>query len=275
MLSGVALARRTGDRLFPTPVPPPLESTYEYLFDGTEATFAKWQLAGSGAFVLEDGTIVAQPHPSGELGMLYFPRKFDDFNLRLEFRLTDPSTDNSGVFVRFRDPRSPVPGRDGVAREYVNQHWVAVDTGFEIQIDEAARPAGLDKNRTGAIYDIPTAPGGIAFQTYQRGPNLIARDWNELEIEVVKQKYVVRINGKQITEFNNVDAYRGKPVSVDPDSGFIGLQAHTGRVAFRNVRVSTSVPRPFVETPKAFAETAVVRMTVQQKQPPKPEKVKK
>jgi hypothetical protein len=191
--------------------------------------------------------IIAQPDPSGQLGLLYFPRKFNDFNLRLEFRLSDPSTDNSGVFVRFRDPRLPVPDRNGVPHPYDNQHWVAVDTGFEVQIDEAARPLDLDKNRTGAIYDIPTDPGGIAFQSYQRGPALNAGNWNELEIEVIGQTYVVRINGRQITRFTNVDAYRGKPVSVDPDSGFIGLQAHTGRVAFRNIRVSTSVPRPALE----------------------------
>ena len=28
--------------------------------------------------------------------------------------------------------------------------------------------------------------------------------------------------------------FRGKPPSVDPTSGYIGIQTHTGRVAFRN-----------------------------------------
>jgi hypothetical protein len=248
MLSGVALSRRTGDRLVPAPAPNPLENTYQYLFDGTDATFAKWQLAGGGAFALIDGLIVAQPDPSGELGILYFPRQFSDFNLRLEFRLNDPANDNSGVFVRFRDPRMPVPGRDGVLRRYNNQHWVAVDTGFEIQIDEAAKPDGLDKHHTAAIYDIPTDPSGIAFQTYTRGPVVSAGAWNEMEIEVIEQSYVVRLNGQETTRFSNVDAYRGKPLGADPQSGFVGLQAHTGRVAFRNIRVSTSVPRPFLSS---------------------------
>jgi len=69
---------------------------------------------------------------------------------------------------------------------------------------------------------------------------------DELEIEVVGQTYIVRLNGNETTRFDNVDAYRGKPVSVDPHSGFMGLQAHTGRVAFRNIRVSIAVPRPFL-----------------------------
>ena len=266
MLSGVALARRTGDRLIATPSPNPLEDTYQYLFQGTDTFFNKWQLAGGGAFALIEGLIVAQPDPGGNLGLLYFPQPFGDFNLRLEFRLNDPANDNSGVFVRFRDPRMPVPGRDGVARPYNNQHWVAVDTGFEIQIDEAAKPFGLDKNHTAAIYDIPTDPGGVVFQSYKRAAPIVAGAWNELEIEVVGQHYVVRLNGTETTRFDNVDTYRGKPVGVDPHSGFIGLQAHTGRVAFRNIRVSTTVPRPFAEAGAATAVRAIRGL--------KPERVK-
>ena len=266
MLSGVALSRRTGDRLIGTPAPNPLEDTYKYLFDGTDTLFTKWQLAGGGAFALVDGQIVAQPDPAGNLGLLYFPQQFNDFNLRLEFRLNDPANDNSGVFVRFRDPRMPVPGRDGVSRPYNNQHWVAVDTGFEIQIDEAAKPSGLDKNHTAAIYDIPTDPGGVVFQSYRRAAPLIAGAWNELEIEVVGQHYVVRLDGTETTRFDNVDAYRGKPLSVDSHSGFIGLQVHTDRVAFRNIRVSTTVPRPFLAAEGAIASRAIRK--------PKLEKVK-
>jgi hypothetical protein len=266
MLSGVALSRRSGDRLVATASPNPLEDTYQYLFDGTDTLFSKWQLAGGGAFALVDGLIIAQPDQAGELGLLYFPKQFNDFNLRLEFRLNDPANDNSGVFLRFRDPRMPVPGRDGVSRPYNNQHWVAVDTGFEIQIDEAAKPSGLDKNHTAAVYDIPTDPGGIVFQSYRRAAPLRAGAWNEMEIEVVGQTYVVRLNGTETTRFDNVDTFRGKPASVDLQSGFIGLQAHTGRVAFRNVRVSTTVPRPFLEPDKLVA----VRST----RGPKLEKVK-
>src|SRR6266536_6117530 len=60
LLSGVALSRRAGDRLVATPVVNPLEDTYQYLFDGTDTLFSKWQLAGGGAFALIDGLIIAQ-----------------------------------------------------------------------------------------------------------------------------------------------------------------------------------------------------------------------
>src|SRR5262249_61024403 len=39
--------------------------------------------------------------------------------------------------------------------------WVAAYTGFEIQIDENAAPDGADKHRTGAVYNVPTGPGGL------------------------------------------------------------------------------------------------------------------
>ena len=66
----------------------------------------------------------------------------DNFTLRLEFCLPHPrgnSNDNSGVFVRFRNFQILVlPGRPGPDVPG-NPATVAVDTGYEIQIDEEAR----------------------------------------------------------------------------------------------------------------------------------------
>jgi choline dehydrogenase-like flavoprotein len=246
MLTGVAMARRIVDRFIP-PTPTP-EAGFTFLFDGTEATYKLWQTAGQGTFELIDGTIVVRP--GGDLGLFYYPQGFGDFVLRLQFRL-DRIDDNSGVFVRSRNPRLPVPRRNApnVTDIYDNGAYVAVDTGFEIQIDELAlgnktknppEPDGMDKKRTGAIYDIPTTPGGIQ-QNFQRGPALQPGQWNDYEIEVKKSPggdvYTVRLQGQQTTTYTNTDAYRGKSVQIDPDSGFLGLQSHTGRVAFRNIRI--------------------------------------
>jgi len=242
MLTGIAITRRTIDLLTPPPTPP--ETGFRHLFDGTEAAFRMWQKVGAGNFELIDGAIVAQP--GGDLGLLYFPEAFGDFTLRLQFRL-DRTDDNSGVFVRSRNPRLPVsrrspPHPEGSSDLYLNQAYVPVDTGFEIQIDELARPDGLDKKRTGAIYDLPTTPGGIQ-QNYQRGPALQAGQWYELEIQVrpspAGDVYTARLNGKQTTTYTNTDSFRGQSAKVDPESGFLGLQAHTGRVGFRNIRIKT------------------------------------
>ena len=110
---------------------------------------------------------------------------------------------------------------------------MAVDTGFEIQIDDTAAPDGQDQHRTGAIYNIPVPQG----QAYQRPAPLVAGQWTDCEIEVRGDTYTVRMDGTQTSLFTNTDTWRGKPATADPASGFIGLQAHTGKVAFRNIRI--------------------------------------
>lgn len=246
MLTGVALARRTADRLLSVlsaPPSAPLEGGFDSLFDGTEHAFRVWQTAGQGNFALVDGAIAVEP--GSDLGLLWYPRRtFGDFVLRLQFRL-DRLDDNSGIFVRFRNPRLPVPDRNqpNISHPYHNQAWVAVDTGFEVQIDERARgdaskgiPDGRDEHRTGAIYGIPLGQRG-GEQVYRRGPVLKAGEWCDYEIKVVGDSYLVYLNGQQTAVFTNTDPFRGRSPARDPDSGYIGLQAHTGRVAFRNIRI--------------------------------------
>jgi hypothetical protein len=248
MLTGVALTRRTADHLIRRPAAPALGLDFSALFDGTEASLRRWQQAGGGAFALVDGTLIAEP--SGPIGLLFYAaEQFDDFVLRLKFQLprpTGPGNDNSGVFVRFRDPRLNVPDRTDPAKSYAydNRAFVAVDTGFEIQIDDEARGDtrfgegdGHFYNRTGAIYKI-TEPGHQAGQqVYTNDQILTPNRWNELEIEVVGQMYKVRLNDRDATTFENADAYRGRPRSEVNSAGFIGIQCHTGQVAFRDIRI--------------------------------------
>jgi choline dehydrogenase-like flavoprotein len=253
MLSGVALARRTADQLVPHPQITPPEAGFQYIFDGTGKSFKNWLTAGMGQFALIDGCIVAYPDVGGGLGLLWFAgANYDDFTLRLQFKLNQAG-DNSGVFVRSRDPRRRVPDRANPADPtksliYGNKAWVAVDTGFEIQIDEQARPDGAWMHRTAAVYGIPTG-GGAGQQNYTLPPllqsGLQAQTWYEMQIEVTGQNYKTSIrdlNGgafQKVTEYNNGDAYRGKPKSADPFSGYVAVQAHSGLVAFRSIRIKT------------------------------------
>jgi len=48
------------------------------------------------------------------------------------------------------------------------------------------------------------------------------------EIEVNNEDYIVRLNGQEATRFRRIaiDTVRGNPPSVDPNSGFFGLQTH-------------------------------------------------
>jgi hypothetical protein len=67
-------------------------------------------------------------------------------------------------------------------------------------------------------------------------------EWNAFEIRVQGQNYIVRLNGTQITTFNFVPGSdpahpnRGLP-STNTVPRFIGLQTHTGRVAFRKLQI--------------------------------------
>jgi hypothetical protein len=238
MLTGVALARRTAERILQKLDPPALEPGFTSLFDGSRESFQQWQMTGQGVFSLVDDTIVTQP--GGDLGLLYFtPYTFADFVLRFQFRL-NRLDDNSGIFVRFRDPRLPVPDRVNphISYPYDNQAWVPVTTGFEVQIDELARgnPDGQDMHRTAAIYGVPvgTAPGR---QSYQRGPFLRTGEWYNMEIKVVGDTYTVSLNGQQTTSFANDDPLRGQSPELYPHTGYIGLQSHSGNVAFRSIRI--------------------------------------
>jgi hypothetical protein len=70
-----------------------------------------------------------------------------------------------------------------------------------------------------------------------------------MEITVKNHRYTVSINNNQTTDFFNPRndivtdepglplRLRGSAFSEDPLSGYIGVQAHTGNVAFRDIRI--------------------------------------
>jgi hypothetical protein len=248
MLTGIALARRLGDHLIPDPPPATPEPGFTYLFDGSDAQFANWQMVGGGSFDRLGRTMTARQDNTG-IGLLFYKSQtFENFILRLDFLLPHPrgsNNDNSGVFVRFRDPRLPDPAPDPVDPPN-NAAFVAVHTGFEVQIDEEARgdtrfgeADGAFFSRTGAIYKIKSRGAGEGQQDYKNNQNLAAERWHHYQIEINNQDYIVRLNGQEATRFRRSasDTVRGKPPSVDPNSGFIGLQTHTGNVAFANIRI--------------------------------------
>jgi len=260
MLTGIALARRLGDHLLPPPrvinAADPSEAGFHYLFEGTETSTAfqaNWEKVGGGGFIRVGRAMVMRPGSDG-IGLLFYKaEQFDNFTLRLDFCLPHPrgnSNDNSGVFVRFRDPRKPVlPGTPG-PNVPGNLSSVAVDTGYEIQIDEEARGDtrigegdGFPFNRTGAIYKVPIG-NNVGQQKYTDTQNLAAGIWHTFEITATDRTYIVLLDGQPSTEFtaniaDPVEKFRGRKKSEDADSGFLGVQIHTGTVLFANIRIKT------------------------------------
>jgi uncharacterized membrane protein len=216
------------------------EFGFRYLFDNTSRGVDDWRFVGGGSFAVVDGALEAQP--GDDWGVLYYAAEtFGDFDLRLDFRLDQIDSD-SGIFVRFRDPLKPVP--DPTDREvehaYDRPQWVAVDTGFEVQIDELARGSEeeRDEHRTGAIYNIPIGaePGQ---QHYERPLALTSQTWHQIEVVARGDAYQVNLDGTPTTAFTNTDPYRGQSPLAEASSGYIGLQSYLGHVAFRNVRIKT------------------------------------
>lgn len=205
---------------------------YRKIFDGSQASFARWEHVGGGSFGLNTDGSITSGTTQGGLGMLWFPeRKYGDFSLKLQWRDDAPGTGNanSGVFVRF---------------PWVHDHpeesrpeWVAIKYGHEVQVLD--RPDG-DMYKTGSIYGfdrVGLAGAGVA----QKGT------WNDYEIRVVDQHYSVYRNGVLINEFDNTGGQDfSPPRSDDPGtdgrrfaSGYVGLQVHstTDVISYRDIRI--------------------------------------
>jgi hypothetical protein len=228
MLTGTALARRLADRLAAfTPVAP--DPGFTMLFDGTSLN--GWKMStirnqpgrdDPGRFILVDEALEAV---SGtDLGLLWHTQKTPaDFVLKLEWR-TWRADDNSGVFLRFPNP---------VSKNYDNTAFVGVDFGFEVQIDQLGAPDGAAIHKTGALYSF-AGPSSVPVKPLG--------EWNAYEITVQGQHYSVRLNAVDVTSF----VFVAGSDAAHPDRGlptttaiprFVGLQIHTGRVAFRRIQI--------------------------------------
>ncbi len=177
-----------------------IETNFASLFDG--ATLDGWRQAGPGGFDVVDGTLQS----FGGMGLLWYAKKqFTDFILKVDWKVAHLS-DNSGVFLRFPDPG--------------NDPWVAVNNGYEVQIDDLGAPNGNPIYKTGGIYNF-AAPTKVASNP--------VGEWNSYEIHAVGQKYTVILNGDEVTDF----------VGQRSTKGYIGLQNHDGTstVTFRNIRI--------------------------------------
>jgi len=227
-LTATTLARRTADSIVTSRMLPP-SPAFKPLFTGSRVG---WQMAGGGDFLTIFGSILeARPGPPS-LGLLWYTREvFRNFVLKVDWlsfnpktnsMTMPPSTDNSGVLIRFPALNASDPAND----------WkLASDKGYEIQIDDMGynpdpvSPHLFDPlHQTGAVYAL--APSS----TVASNP---AGQWNTYEIEATTTAIKVTLNGQLVTTYTIP--------ATDPRGreGHIGLQCHTGNVQFRNVLIRT------------------------------------
>jgi hypothetical protein len=186
-----------------------------------------WRMYGFGSIdeeIAGSGVLVTR----GGVGLLvYFLRPFQDFILRLEYRVSSPS-DNSGVYIDI--PRLPITPSEAAA------------DATEIQIFDG----GFADKGTGAIRN-RRAPD-------RRVPPLGPGQWNEMEIHVERGEVRVSIGGHLINRYRGArqaPAYIGLQNMVREDgSGADSL------VRFRNIRIE---PLPAGEVKAVSRETSVAK----------------
>ena len=215
----------------------------------SEADLEDWAQAGPGGLEWMDDPEGGFARTFGGLGMPWYPvREFGDFSLKMQWRDSSTGTSgNSGVFVRFPDPRIPLAqrpesgpgdwdgqycGRTGAAAS--DPAWVAIYCGQEIQINDYQS----DTQKTGSIYNF------LPVEDPDHMPDPRG-DWVDYEIRVEGQQYTVIRNGTILSEFDNsipLESIRGGDPPTDArqfSSGYIGLQNHgtSDVIDFRNVSI--------------------------------------
>jgi Domain of Unknown Function (DUF1080) len=183
------------------------------LFDGKSLDGWKVYDGKPEVWTAEDGLVVCKGDGGGWLGTT---RDYDNFVLRLEYRLKPAG--NSGVYLR-------APETGHISR-----------VGMEIQILDDNHPsyAKLDFYQyTGSIYHVvpPNQRAGKA-----------AGEWNAMEIRADGRQIIVVLNGKKLVDADLDRCLKDAAVAKEHTglarkSGRIGLQSHSERVEFRNLRV--------------------------------------
>ena len=201
MLTGVALARRTAERIFEAPSADPKDGPVT-LFNGVNLD--GWEHVGAGKFIVDGGSLVTD----GGLGVLWYKAaQFRNFELTVDWRVTKKS-DNGGIFLRFPDP--------------AGDPNVPIIAGYEVQIDDTGAPDGAAIHKTGSIYGVHGALDAASRP---------AGEWNTFVIRLENQTYNVTLNGKKvIIDFTGNRSRRGH----------IGLQNHLPgeQVDYRNIVVT-------------------------------------
>ncbi|BDD12484.1 glycosyl hydrolase (plasmid) [Fulvitalea axinellae] len=206
------------------------EQGWELLFDGK--TTAGWRGHNKDKFpekgwVIDNGTLHCIGSGHGEAGGggdIIFDKKFDNFELSLEWKLQKGG--NSGIFYLAReDEGQPI--------------WKSAPEMQVLDPGHIDWNLGTDGNRrAGSLYDLISA----------QPQNMKSGDWNKVKITVFKGTVVHNMNGKNVLEYHlwtedwkNM-VLNSKFKSYDTflnvaKSGYIGLQDHGDDVWYRNIKI--------------------------------------
>jgi hypothetical protein len=203
--------------------PKEVKEGWQLLFDGK--SMDKWRcykLDKVQGWSMEDGAMTALGLPEGKGGDIVTKEKFQDFELSLEWKISQNS--NSGIFFHV------VEG---------DQYETVYMTGPEYQLlDDVGYPTSQPKNNSGANYDVHPPKFGQVKTLDQ---------WNLTKI-VVKGAHIEHwLNDRKVVEYEmwtpewlelkNKSKWKDVEGYCKYKEGFIALQDHGGSTSFRNIKI--------------------------------------
>jgi hypothetical protein len=192
---------------------------WRLLFDGHSTVgWRGWQMDSMpSGWGVREGTL-ARVRPAADI---ITTEKFKDFELSLEWNVAPGG--NSGIFYRASEDDDAI-------------YWTAP----EMQIlDDAKHPDGQSRlTSSGANYGLDAAPAGIVKP---------AGEWNTVRIVAQGNHIEHWLNGVKVVEYEllspdweakvKASKFAQHPHYGRNREGYIGLQEHEFRVAFRNIKI--------------------------------------
>ena len=181
------------------------------LFDGK--TFAGWNGDTKDTWRIESGEIVAgspdKAAPRNEF--LATDREFENFELKLEYRMDCTGGCNAGV--QFRSQRIP------------NNHEVI---GYQADIAPGITAGLYDESRRRRMLALPPK------EEQAKALALAMEGWNQYTIRAEGRRIRLSINGMPLLDYT-------EPDETIPRKGIIALQIHgglKGTIRYRNLRIA-------------------------------------
>ena len=173
------------------------------LFNGKDLT--GWVKVGNEKWIVEDGTIYGEG-VTEKYGYLVTDKDYKDFDLSLRFKCE--AEGNSGVYLHTR----------------FKQDTVNVSEGYQVEIDRVLN------HHTGGLYG-----DGRAWWAWPAPENetvIRPYDWNDMLIQVMGNRTIVRLNGVLMVDHTN-------PIPKSSD-GVVALQLHSGgqgKMRFKDIYI--------------------------------------
>jgi hypothetical protein len=204
-----------------------IEKKLGYLFNGRDLTGWYVESGNARQWAVKGGAIVARSADYRTRNYLLSKKEYADFTLRLEYKV-DPGG-GGGVVIR------ALPGEKIVSTVDVDHPVLKLND-----------PGKFPDYWTGTTHFVKDARQYIRPAKDLKLP---AGTWHTLELTVRSDSCSAVLDGKKTVALRLDRRYRGAFVpGLKRTRGRIGLQAHTGTIRFRHVRIKELVQRPRAKT---------------------------